>query len=166
MYLCVCECVVCLECVVLFRHCCYFSMPFYHLLVSLLGVKMTSAGGGKPRRQSWSPFHGKHGESTTKPPHINQVTINYYTEKNPTTTLDQRNYFSYLNEPISFDLNVLLKTVTKKVEFSLKFSLFNAVCLFYYYVYVNIPNVNLSLSLAAPNRRWRRLNSGRSLSIS
>lgn len=51
-------------CVVLFRHCCYFSMPFYHLLVSLLGVKMTSAGGGKPRRQSWSPFHVKLGENT------------------------------------------------------------------------------------------------------
>lgn len=57
-------------CVVLFRHCCYFSMPFYHLLVSLLGVKMTSVGGGKPRRQSWSPFHVKLGENT----HLRTVT--------------------------------------------------------------------------------------------
>lgn len=37
-------------------------MPFHHLLVSLLGVKMTSADGGKPKRPSWSPFHVKLGE--------------------------------------------------------------------------------------------------------
>ncbi len=59
----VCECCVRLDFVVLFRRCCYFSMPFYHLLVSLLGVKMTSVGGGKPRKQSWSHFHVNLGEN-------------------------------------------------------------------------------------------------------
>lgn len=56
-------CCVRLDFVVLFRRCFYFSMPFYHLLVSLLGVKMTSVGGGKPRKQSWSHFHVNLGEN-------------------------------------------------------------------------------------------------------
>ncbi len=64
-------CCVHLDLVVLVWHCCYFSMPFYHLLVSLLGVKMTSVGGGKPRRQSWSPFHVNLGENK----HANSHTI-------------------------------------------------------------------------------------------
>uniref|UniRef100_A0A0E9WBR6 Secreted protein n=1 Tax=Anguilla anguilla TaxID=7936 RepID=A0A0E9WBR6_ANGAN len=36
--------------------CRYFSMPFYHLPVLLLGMKTRTRRGGSPRRPSWRPY--------------------------------------------------------------------------------------------------------------